>query len=192
MAIKALVCTHWGWFSERVQIALMDLYDRFFICDPDAKYRGYTPYEDFLTRKFREVEIDRPLTGDIFSVSAPVKPWFASIRRSSPPFMVVKIDFASAVCWHQRVLTWCHDGTIVELPPSFAPPRSMDCERPLRLLRRNSLVLRRLTSLRFQKWIQGHIFTLNELATVPRKYKRSVILVKWYNDIHCSSNLKAL
>lgn len=71
---------YWGWFSHPAKIKLMEQYDQgrtfeeVFICEPTADYHGYTSYEDFFNRRFREVEIDRPVTGGVSElriVSAP-------------------------------------------------------------------------------------------------------------------------
>jgi len=70
---------YYGWFSETAENALMAQYEnrtfeQVFICDAEAPYHGYNSYEDFFTRKFRSVEIDRPVVGgvdDLRLISAP-------------------------------------------------------------------------------------------------------------------------
>ncbi|ORY07698.1 hypothetical protein K493DRAFT_201776 [Basidiobolus meristosporus CBS 931.73] len=59
-----------GWFSDKAVGAMMEKYESerkfwdVFICDPNAPAWGFTSYEDFFTRRYRDVAIDRP-TGDI-------------------------------------------------------------------------------------------------------------------------------
>ncbi|KAF5377126.1 hypothetical protein D9757_008804 [Collybiopsis confluens] len=54
-----------GWLSTAAQDAMMAEYDgrtfdQVFICDPNADYYGFTSYEDFFNRRFRDPGTDRP------------------------------------------------------------------------------------------------------------------------------------
>jgi len=40
-------------------------FEQVFICDENADYHGYTSYEDFFNRRFRAVDIDRPIAGGV-------------------------------------------------------------------------------------------------------------------------------
>lgn len=73
---------HYGWFAPNAEEALMAefaegrTFEDVFICDRDAEFHGYTSYEDFFNRRFRDVEIDRPVVGkggvkDLRIISAP-------------------------------------------------------------------------------------------------------------------------
>ncbi|KAF8579972.1 hypothetical protein K439DRAFT_1394149 [Ramaria rubella] len=58
-----------GWLSTAAKAAMMKefpgrTFEEVFICDPEAKYYGYTSYEDFFNRRFAAPQIDRP-TGPI-------------------------------------------------------------------------------------------------------------------------------
>ncbi|KAK7755464.1 hypothetical protein SLS62_002393 [Diatrype stigma] len=58
-----------GWFGVEAKNMMMEQYpDRafedVFICDPTVEYYGFTSYEDFFNRRFRDPETDRP-TGDL-------------------------------------------------------------------------------------------------------------------------------
>lgn len=58
-----------GWFGTQALAAMMKEYpgrtfEEVFICSPQEEYFGYTSYEDFFTRRFRDPSVDRP-TGDI-------------------------------------------------------------------------------------------------------------------------------
>ncbi|KAK7051342.1 hypothetical protein VNI00_004842 [Paramarasmius palmivorus] len=56
-----------GWLSPDAQKAMMAEFEegrtfaQVFICSPDEPYYGYTSYEDFFVRRFREPHIDRPI-----------------------------------------------------------------------------------------------------------------------------------
>ena len=61
---------HYGWFSEPAKAAMMAQYDgrtfeQVFICDETAPYHGFKSYDDFFNRKFRAMDIDRPVVGGI-------------------------------------------------------------------------------------------------------------------------------
>jgi phosphatidylserine decarboxylase len=56
-----------GWFSDKAIEQIMEFYGRdrtfedVFICDPSAPVAwGYTSYEDWFTRRYRNVDFDRP------------------------------------------------------------------------------------------------------------------------------------
>ncbi|MDK0628353.1 phophatidylserine decarboxylase associated domain-containing protein, partial [Clostridium perfringens] len=59
-----------GWFSTEAIDAMMEKYApgrtfaQVFICNPDEDAWGFTSYEDFFVRRYREPDVDRP-TGDI-------------------------------------------------------------------------------------------------------------------------------
>ncbi|GJJ10024.1 hypothetical protein Clacol_004250, partial [Clathrus columnatus] len=58
-----------GWFSTAAKTAMMEEYDgatfeEVFLCDPSAPYHGFTSYEDFFNRRFRNPQVNRP-TGPI-------------------------------------------------------------------------------------------------------------------------------
>jgi phosphatidylserine decarboxylase len=59
-----------GWFSDQAVGAMMEYYDSertfqdVFICDKSLPAWGFTSYEDFFIRRYRDATIDRP-TGDI-------------------------------------------------------------------------------------------------------------------------------
>ncbi|KAJ6602679.1 phosphatidylserine decarboxylase-domain-containing protein [Mycena vulgaris] len=61
---------HEGWFSDRAKAGMMAKYTRrtfeqVFICNEDAPYHGFRSYDDFFNRRFRSVEIDRPVVGGV-------------------------------------------------------------------------------------------------------------------------------
>ena len=49
----------WGWFGEKA-MAAMPNFEKEFVCDPTKEHYGYTSWDDFFTRKFREGV--RPIT----------------------------------------------------------------------------------------------------------------------------------
>lgn len=54
-----------GWFGVEAKTKMMEQYpgrafEDVFICDPTVEYYGYTSYEDFFNRRFRDPETDRP------------------------------------------------------------------------------------------------------------------------------------
>ncbi|KAF7426246.1 hypothetical protein PC9H_008613 [Pleurotus ostreatus] len=59
-----------GWFSTEAIDAMMEKYApgrtfaEVFICNPDEDAWGFTSYEDFFVRRYREPDVDRP-TGDV-------------------------------------------------------------------------------------------------------------------------------
>jgi len=58
-----------GWLSTAAKDAMMAefpgrTFEQVFICDPQAEFYGYTSYEDFFNRRFRDPATDRP-TGDL-------------------------------------------------------------------------------------------------------------------------------
>ncbi|ESK90804.1 phosphatidylserine decarboxylase [Moniliophthora roreri MCA 2997] len=73
---KVLNTSGRGWLSADAQKKMMCYYNRtfaeVFICDPSAPAWGYTSYEDFFNRRFREPQCDRPICdiGDLTIVSA--------------------------------------------------------------------------------------------------------------------------
>ncbi|GJJ06917.1 hypothetical protein Clacol_001113 [Clathrus columnatus] len=67
-----------GWLCSAAQMAMMREYDgatfeEVFICDPEDSYYGFTSYEDFFTRRFRNPQKHRPTgpPGDLRAISAP-------------------------------------------------------------------------------------------------------------------------
>jgi phosphatidylserine decarboxylase len=61
---------HYGWFSAPALAGLMALYngrtfEQVFICDAAAPYHGFTSYDDFFNRKFRDRDIDRPVVDGV-------------------------------------------------------------------------------------------------------------------------------
>jgi phosphatidylserine decarboxylase len=56
-----------GWLNDKTKGELVKQYakgrkfEQIFICDQDAPYYGYTSYEDFFNRRYREINVDRPL-----------------------------------------------------------------------------------------------------------------------------------
>ena len=62
---------HYGWFSAPAKAGMLAQFDagrtfeEVFICDKDAPYHGYTSYDDFFNRKFRDVPRDRPIAGGV-------------------------------------------------------------------------------------------------------------------------------
>ncbi|THV00222.1 hypothetical protein K435DRAFT_854953 [Dendrothele bispora CBS 962.96] len=58
-----------GWLSSAAKDKMMEEYsgrtfEEVFICDPQDQYYGFTSYEDFFNRRFRDPATDRP-TGDL-------------------------------------------------------------------------------------------------------------------------------
>ncbi|KAF7965564.1 hypothetical protein HWV62_42858 [Athelia sp. TMB] len=66
---------YYGWFSPNAKTALMQqfaagrLFEQVFICDVNADYYGYTSYDDFFNRRFKEVEVDRPISGGVANLN---------------------------------------------------------------------------------------------------------------------------
>ncbi|KAJ3865467.1 phosphatidylserine decarboxylase-domain-containing protein [Lentinula novae-zelandiae] len=61
-----------GWFSVFALQAMMKefpnrTFPQVFICDPQAEYYGFTSYEDFFNRRFRDPAYDRP-TGPLIDI----------------------------------------------------------------------------------------------------------------------------
>ncbi|KZP26285.1 hypothetical protein FIBSPDRAFT_949465 [Athelia psychrophila] len=62
--------TYHGWFSDTAKAALMKqfasgrTFEDVYICDANAEFHGYTSFDDFFNRKFRAVDIDRPIPGE--------------------------------------------------------------------------------------------------------------------------------
>ncbi|PPQ83218.1 Tryptophan decarboxylase (PsiD) [Psilocybe cyanescens] len=61
---------HYGWLSERAKSAMVKHYngrtfEEVFICDERSPYHGFTSYDDFFNRRFRDRDIDRPVVGGI-------------------------------------------------------------------------------------------------------------------------------
>ncbi|KAF9264631.1 hypothetical protein L218DRAFT_998583 [Marasmius fiardii PR-910] len=87
-----------GWLSQTAQNAMLKefpdrTFDQVFICDPSADYYGYTSYEDFFNRRFRDPQTDRPVQGiqDLRLISAAcestVYAYQENVQRYDPLFI---------------------------------------------------------------------------------------------------------
>ncbi|KAL0575468.1 hypothetical protein V5O48_006503 [Marasmius crinis-equi] len=87
-----------GWFCSTALDAMTKefpgrTFDQVFICDTSADYYGYTSFEDFFNRRFREPQTDRP-TGpidDLRLISAACEStsyaYQENVKRSDPLFI---------------------------------------------------------------------------------------------------------
>lgn len=65
---------HYGWFSEPARAGMMAHYDgrtfeQVFLCDENAPYHGFSSYDHFFNRRFRERDVDRPVVGGIADIT---------------------------------------------------------------------------------------------------------------------------
>jgi phosphatidylserine decarboxylase len=70
--------TEGGWLTQEAKKRLTSQYrgrsfEQVFVCSPDEPHHGYTSYNDFFTRRFREIDVDRPLEDidNLSLISAP-------------------------------------------------------------------------------------------------------------------------
>lgn len=86
---------HHGWFSEPARAGLMAQFDKgrtfedVFICDKHAPYHGYTSYDDFFNRKFKDIPRDRPIPGGVSTttvVGAPCESVLYSFQENIKVF----------------------------------------------------------------------------------------------------------
>ncbi|KAF5340113.1 hypothetical protein D9758_013137 [Tetrapyrgos nigripes] len=87
-----------GWLNPTALTAMMKefpnrTFDQVFICDTSADYYGYTSFEDFFNRRFRDPQTDRP-TGpidDLRLISAACEStsyaYQENVKRSDPLFI---------------------------------------------------------------------------------------------------------
>lgn len=122
---------YYGWFSDEAKKALMAEYtpsrtfEQVFICEPSLPYHGYVSFDDFFNRRYRNVEIDRPVyspsgagSKDLNYVSAPCEATTYNlqynVKREDPLFIKDEAYSIKQLLYDDPLMEKFVDGTVVQ------------------------------------------------------------------------------
>jgi hypothetical protein len=143
-----------GWLSHKAMKSLVAQYpdrtfDEVFICNKAAPSYGFTSYEDFFTRRYRNIQRDRPLedVGDLRTVSAPCESSLYAIQED-----VQEIDtlFIKSEAYSLHHLLCGHESV-----PSFVGGTVMQCF---------------LSTTDYHRWHAPVNGTIKHIVSVPGTY----------------------